>query len=133
MIFYCRRTKYIALFAGKSLIYGIASWLREKHISCTISRYWKMKGSIGYVSILTSYCLLVLHPWSCKLLLNFAYNFKSIKDIVSGNFIPDLLIGMTNIITVLFLFRKISYDFHTNCILYIMSLRLDWCRWECEN
>jgi len=57
-----------------------------------------------------------------------AYNFKSIKDIVSGNFIPDLLIGMTNIITVLFLFRKISYDFHTNCILYIMSLRLDWCR-----
>ena len=33
-----------------------------------------------------------------------AYSFKSIKDIVSGNFIPDLLIGMTNIITVLFFF-----------------------------
>jgi len=54
-----------------------------------------------------------------------AYNFKSIKDIVSDNFIPDLLIGMRNIITVLF-FNKFAYDSHTNPILYIFSLRFDW-------
>ena len=57
-----------------------------------------------------------------------AYSFKSIKDIVSGNFIPDLLIGMRNIISVLFLFKIFLYDCHTNRILYILSLRLDWCR-----
>ena len=57
---------------------------------------------------------------------------KSIKEIVSGNFsgnfIPDLLIGMRNIITVLFLFKFFLYDCHTNRILYILSLRFDWCR-----
>jgi len=60
-------------------MYEIVSWSREKHISCTISRYWKMKGSTKYVSILSRYYLLVPLLWSPNLFLKFQWKFLLLK------------------------------------------------------
>jgi len=125
LVTFCRQTRYIALFERKNLIYGIASWWRVKYISCTISRYWKMKGSTEYVSILFKLLFIGATSVKSQPILQVAlkvFAFKSIKEIVAGNFIPYLLIGITNMFTVLFK-TQFSYKIDANHILCIM------CHW----